>query len=100
MDVFVYLWSTRKNYVVYCFVLIEKGKAKPSTKKKNRKKKKKKRRRKNLHVPETGCKEKEKKVKAKLSKEKNKCGIVDIVYVEVAQSLVATSCYSVFDHMF
>ena len=38
MDFFVYLWSTRKNYVVYCFVLIEKRKAKPSTKKIERKK--------------------------------------------------------------
>ena len=45
-------------------------------------------------------KKKKKKVKAKLSKEKNKSGIVYIVYVEVAQSLVATSCYSLFDLMF
>ena len=61
---------------------------------------KKEKEKKNLHVPETGCKEKEKgkkKQKAKLSKEKNKSGIV---YVEVAQSLVATSCYSLFDLMF
>ena len=46
----------------------------------------KKKEKKNLHVPETGCKEKEeKKEKAKLSKEKNKSGRVYIVYVEVAQ---------------
>ena len=45
-------------------------------------------------------KKKEKKEKAKLSKEKNKSGIVYIVHVEVAQSLVATSCYSLFDIMF
>ena len=58
---------------------------------------------KNLHVPETGCKEKEKKESKAFKikkKEKNKSGIVYIVYVEVAQSLVATSCYSLFDLMF
>ena len=89
---FIYLWSTRKDYVVYCFVLIEKRKAKPSTKKKKRKK--------TCMCPKLDARKKEKKEKAKLSKEKNKSGIVYIVYVEVAQSLVATSCYSLFDLMF
>ena len=40
---------------------------------------------------------KRKKEKAKLSKEKNKSGILYIVYVEVAQSLVATSSYFLLD---
>ena len=39
MDVFIYLWSTRKNYVVYCFVFIEKKKVKPSTNGKKKKRK-------------------------------------------------------------
>src|SRR4051812_40058496 len=101
MDVFIYLWSTKKNYVVYWFVLIEKRKAKPSTIEKKNKKK-------TSMCPKLDAskrKKKKKKKKAKLSKEKkekekNKSGRVYIIYVEVAQSLVATSCYYLFDLMF
>src|SRR4051812_17625892 len=97
MDVFIYLWSTRKNYVVYCFVLIEKRKAKPSTKKIEKKK--------TCMCPKLDASKRKKKERKqsflkKKRKEKNKSGKVYIIYLEVAQSLVPTSCYSLFALMF